>query len=1241
MFEVKKNFRKALLTVLMLMAFAVSAVINVSAAENADTTHKLTYMLDGSVWKEQEYKEGDKVEIPEAPEKKNFIFAQWKDLPETMPASDLTVTGVYSFDGAPVTDLDGVYECELVVSDDLAVTMYLRIDEEGNFVFSRSTDFSQAEKGAGKVYRKSEKAKITGGEYAVDISWSPMQEMLEPVLNIDAENMTFQLYNADDPETSKGNGTIAYADGEYTMNFADGNTTTFTFEDGVITFTSKLWYGSASFENKDDNDEFISYQAELTNEAEAAEEDAAETEEDEDVIAPGSYCLVYYVVDNENVVLGDNVATFEVEDNGNLQITSPFWFGAATPQFVADDGTVTYPEFVVSQESIEKDIDASVIVSKEEKEEKKSAEKKEDAASGDSTAFKTGTYGGTYTTTAMGSSLTYACTVTFNADGTYTYTVKFNMMGQTYTESESGTYKVNGSSLTLSSGNGTMSGSISGNSVSITRKVSSYSFSAATITLTYGNTPGVTASDAKPGNTEDDKKDDSKTDDNKPTDSDKDNKDDNKDDNKEPATGDGGLAGGEYQVDISWSPMGAMMSPILNIDAQKMTFSIYNASKPGEDKGNGTVTYDNGVYTLHYTTGAAATFTYKDKSITFTSPLYYGKASFNQTDDNGAFVSYTAKLGKNQAADEPTPAPEPSTTPAPEPSTTPAPEPSATPTPEPSTTPAPEEPAKFQIGTYGGTYTSTTAMGTTDYTYTLSFNEDGTYQYQTSFSMKDVAYVQKEAGTYTTDKETFTLTSNGFSVTDPNGEVVFSGGAGQTMTGKITDSQAVSVTRRVSGFAHSDADLSLTYGQNGNGSDEKPETPSEDEKPSAKFQTGTYGGTYTSTTAMGTTNYAYTLTFGEDGTYRYVAGFSMRGNAYTHTETGTYTTEEGTFTLTSNGYAVTDPNGEAVMSGGNGQTMEGKITGVQAVSVTRKVCGMAMSNVELSLTYGQTGNGSEEEPEAPSEDETPAPKFQTGTYGGTYTSNSAMGTTNYAYTLTFHADNTYKYVAGFAMRGNVYTHTETGTYTTDEGTFTLTSNGYAVTDPSGEAVMSGGSGQTMEGKITGVQAVSVTRKVCGMAMSNVELSLTYGLTPAVQMDAAAEEAKVEIKVETEEATEEAAEEKAAEEKAAEEVTEETAEPGTEPDSEETEAKDESEANDAEAKEEPETKAPEADAEPETKDTEVTAEPETKTVETKPEATAAEAKAEPETKAAEADAEVQTTATEEKAEPETTSAEKEQ
>ena len=170
MFQVKKNFRKALVTVFMLMVFCVSAVMSISAAEDADKTHKLTYMVDGSVWKEQEYQEGDEVEVLEAPEKTNFIFAEWKNLPETMPASDQTVTAVYNFDGPLVTDLDQVYECDLVVSEEIAVTMYLRINKEGNFVFSRSTDFSQAEKGAGKVYRKSEKAEITGGEYAVDIS---------------------------------------------------------------------------------------------------------------------------------------------------------------------------------------------------------------------------------------------------------------------------------------------------------------------------------------------------------------------------------------------------------------------------------------------------------------------------------------------------------------------------------------------------------------------------------------------------------------------------------------------------------------------------------------------------------------------------------------------------------------------------------------------------------------------------------------------------------------------------------------------------------------------------------------------------------------------------------------------------------------------------------------------------------------------------------------------------------------
>lgn len=921
MFQMTKNCRKAMVTCFVLIVFCISVMMNISAAEETQNTHKLTYMLDGSVWQEQEYQEGERVETLEAPKKENFIFAEWKNMPETMPASDVTVTGVYNFDGTLVTDLDQVYACDLVVSDEIAVTMYLRINKEGNFVFSRSTDFSQAEKGAGKVYKKSEKAVITSGEYAVDISWSPMQGMFEPVLNIDAENMTFQLYNDSEPETGKGNGTIAYADGVYTMNFTDGNTTTFTCENDIISFTSKLWYGSASFERKDDQDTFIPYEAELTNENSRQEE--AQEEDEETSIAPGTYCLVYYVVNDENVALGEHVTTFEIEENGNLQITSPFWFGATTPQFVADDGTVTYPEFIVSDKAIEKDIDASVILSKEEKEEEKQAGEQENETS-DLTGFKTGTYGGTYTTTAMGSSLTYACTITFQADGSYQYTVKFNLMGKTYTESESGTYKVNGSSLTLISGKGgSMSGSVNGNSVSITRKVSSYAFSAATITLTYGYTPGVTASNANPGAADQDKETEKQTENTKETET-----------NKAPVTGEGGLLGGEYQVDISWSPMAAMMSPVLNIDAEKMTFHIYHAATPNTDKGNGTVTYKNGVYTLHYSTGKTTTFTFRDKVITFTSALYYGTASFNQTNGSGAFVPYTAKLGKSQTTDKPSK--EPETEPETESESETESERETEKQPDTETeTEAPQLPA-VKMGTYTGTYEKTAMGQKLVYQFVMELKEDGTYTHSVSYTMMGNEYSESETGTYQIEGAQIILTNE----------------KGVVMNGTIGEKETISVTRKASAMASSDVEILYTFGTSGGGSGQETEAPTESEDKPEAFKTGTYGGNYSSTTAMGTTNYAYTLRFQEDGSYQYQAGFVMGDTTYTHTESGTYETTEDGFTLTSNGYSVTDANGETALSSAAAQTMAGKIVDGQAVSVTRKVSGFARSDAELSLTYG-------------------------------------------------------------------------------------------------------------------------------------------------------------------------------------------------------------------------------------------------------------------------------------------------
>ena len=119
---------------------------------------------------------------------------------------------------------------------------------------------------------------LTSSKYSVDISWTPMASMFSPVLEIDADDMTFNLYNKTAPETSKGAGTVTYADGVYTLAYDNGNTTTFTCEDGVISFTSKLWYGAASFDQTDDNGNFIPYIAVLIAE-ETTESDAADNSE--------------------------------------------------------------------------------------------------------------------------------------------------------------------------------------------------------------------------------------------------------------------------------------------------------------------------------------------------------------------------------------------------------------------------------------------------------------------------------------------------------------------------------------------------------------------------------------------------------------------------------------------------------------------------------------------------------------------------------------------------------------------------------------------------------------------------------------------------------------------------------------------------------------------------------------------------------------------------------------------------
>lgn len=222
----------------------------------------------------------------------------------------------------------------------------------GATAFAAETDNTTA---AEMTAAQEETTALISGEYAVDISWTPMAGMISPILDIDAENMTFNLYNASAPETSKGSGSISYADGIYTMIYSDGNTTTFTYAENTITFTSKLFYGTASFDQTDDNGNFVSYTA-TVNTGDTTETpestDTTESTEGTDAVT-GSGTLVCYMPAmggcnlSENLV--ENISCIDNAD-GSVTITLDFYevgewssmyFDGQTT-YVADTGQIAY-----------------------------------------------------------------------------------------------------------------------------------------------------------------------------------------------------------------------------------------------------------------------------------------------------------------------------------------------------------------------------------------------------------------------------------------------------------------------------------------------------------------------------------------------------------------------------------------------------------------------------------------------------------------------------------------------------------------------------------------------------------------------------------------------------------------------------------------------------------------------------------------------------------------------------------
>ena len=104
--------------------------INFSTISNSFTinTYKLTYMVDGMVYMSSYVTYGDAIFPMTPPVKEGYIFSGWSEIPATMPASDVVVTGSFEVDDienitndmvVDVYNLQGIKVKEQVLFKDL------------------------------------------------------------------------------------------------------------------------------------------------------------------------------------------------------------------------------------------------------------------------------------------------------------------------------------------------------------------------------------------------------------------------------------------------------------------------------------------------------------------------------------------------------------------------------------------------------------------------------------------------------------------------------------------------------------------------------------------------------------------------------------------------------------------------------------------------------------------------------------------------------------------------------------------------------------------------------------------------------------------------------------------------------------------------------------------------------------------------------------------------------------------
>ena len=81
--------------------------VEITGAYNVNS-YKLTFKIGDEIIESKDVEFGAEIVAPEAPEKDGYLFDGWSDFPETMPAHDLVVTGTMSVDPNAAVNIIGV-----------------------------------------------------------------------------------------------------------------------------------------------------------------------------------------------------------------------------------------------------------------------------------------------------------------------------------------------------------------------------------------------------------------------------------------------------------------------------------------------------------------------------------------------------------------------------------------------------------------------------------------------------------------------------------------------------------------------------------------------------------------------------------------------------------------------------------------------------------------------------------------------------------------------------------------------------------------------------------------------------------------------------------------------------------------------------------------------------------------------------------------------------------------------------